>query len=86
MQARRKTVELTPGKLGSGSGKSVGALRVETLPKRPHGLRLRAGRATCAYAGRTKPAELCPRNYALTLRALLEPLVALELSRFKMSS
>jgi len=46
VQALRKTVELTPGKLRSGSGKSVGALRVETLPKRPHGLRLRAGRAT----------------------------------------
>jgi len=32
------------------------------------------------------PAERSPRNYALTLRALLELLVALELSRFKMSS
>jgi hypothetical protein len=56
-----------------GSGKSAGAFRVETLPKRPQGLRLRAGRATGVHAGGTMVVPgPCPQNYALTLRALLE--------------
>src|SRR5208282_986852 len=35
---------------------------------------------------RTTATEPCPRDYALTLRALLELLVELEFSRFRISS
>jgi hypothetical protein len=53
-------------------GKIAGAFRVETLPKRPHGLRLRsaASRGACHMSLRQQ--NYPPQSYALTLIALPE--------------